>query len=238
MTSETDGVIERDADLLVALGHRFDRPELLLEALTHPSTTGGAGQDGPNYERLEFLGDRVLGLVLADILLKRYGGEREGALARRHADLVRRETLAAVARSMRLGPHIRLSKGESAGGGRENAAILADCCEAVIAALFLDGGLEAAARFIEAQWSPLLAEAGAPPVDAKTELQEWAQERGLPLPAYQTVSSTGPDHKPTFSVEASVEGLPAVAASGGSKRAAEQAAAAELLRLARGADDG
>lgn len=238
MTAEADGVIERDAGLLKVLGHRFDRPELLLEALTHPSSTGGAGQDAPNYERLEFLGDRVLGLILADILLKRYTGEREGALARRHAELVRRETLAAVARNMNLGAHIRLSKGERAAGGRENAAILADCCEAVIAALYLDGGLEAAAHFIEARWAQMLEDAGAPPIDAKTELQEWAQERGLPLPVYRTTSSTGPAHNPTFSVEASVEGLPVVVASGGSKRVAEKVAAAELLLFARTADDG
>lgn len=237
MTAEADGVIEQDADLLNVLGHRFDRQELLIEALTHPSSTGGAGEEAPNYERLEFLGDRVLGLILADILLRRHEGEREGALARRHADLVRRETLAEVARNIELGAHIRFSKGERAAGGPENAAILSDCCEAVIAALYLDGGLETAARFIETQWAQLLAEAGEPPVDAKTELQEWAQERGLPLPVYRTVSSTGPAHNPTFSVEVSVEGLPSIAASGGSKQAAEKAAA-ELLLAARVADDG
>lgn len=226
---------ERDvAGLEKMLGHRFGRPELLEEALTHPSTLGGRGR-ARNYERLEFVGDRVLGLVLAELLFDRYGEEREGDLSRRHADLVRRESLASVALSMGLGAHIRLAKGEAASGGRENPAILADCCEAVIAALYFDGGLEAARKFIEAGWRDLVDGAVRPPIDAKTELQEWAQARGLPLPAYRVVSSAGPDHNPIFSIEVAVDGLPAAVARGPSKRLAEKAAAAKLLGLMRDA---
>jgi len=220
------------------LGHVFARPRLLEQALTHASLSGTDTGHRAHYERLEFLGDRVLALVLAQLLFERYAEEREGALARRHADLVRRETLARVARSIGLTEHIRLSRGEEATGGRDNPAILADCCEAVIAALFLDGGLPAAARFVEAQWAPLLSERPRPPVDAKTALQEWAQGRGLALPTYRTVATEGPDHRPSFSVEVSVEGLPPVTATGSSKRVAEKAAAAELLRRAHEAGDG
>lgn len=223
-------VVERRfAKLYLSLGHSFRRPELLDEALTHSSA--GAGRD---YERLEFLGDRVLGLVVSRLLLQRFPDEKVGQLARRHAALVSEETLARVAERVGLGEFVRLSPGEEQAGGRANAALLADCGEAVIAALYLDGGMEAAERFIALQWTPMMAEAVRPPKDAKTALQEWAQGKGLPLPAYALVERSGPDHDPTFTVAAELRGLPRATASGKSKRAAEQLAAQALLRLIHG----
>ena len=214
------------------LGHRFSRPELLAQALTHPSAAG-RGASARSYERLEFLGDRVLGLVVADVLLGRFPRESEGALAMRLAGLVRRETLAEVARDLRLDEHLRLAKGEEAAGERDNDAILADACEAVIGALYLDGGLEAARALIETLWAPLVEAARKPPQDAKTALQEWAQGRGLPLPKYRELARTGPAHDPHFTVEVRVKGQDPECGEGGSKRTAERAAAERLIaRLA------
>ena len=213
------------ADLEAALDHEFDDPTLLDRALTHASAGGGRQSN----ERLEFLGDRVLGLIVADMLLQRFRDEDEGAIAKRHTALVRREALARVARSIELGAALQLSKGEEDNGGRSNPAILADACEAVIAALYRDGGLEAARRFIVEYWTPLLDETEAPPRDDKTALQEWAQGRGLPLPSYTEVDRQGPAHEPVFVIEAAVNGFPAVRADGASKRQAEQKAAAVLL---------
>lgn len=218
--------------LAARLGHRFARPGVLSQALTHAS----AVQDGPardhaveTYERLEFLGDRVLALIVADLLLERFPKEPEGPLAQRLADLVRRETLARVAQSIDLGAYLRLAKASDAGGERENPAILADACEAVIGALFLDGGLAAARGFVEPVWRPLLEEARRPPQDAKTALQEWAQGRGLPLPQYRETGRSGPDHEPVFTIEVSLPEQGGETGQGRSKRQAEQAAAERLL---------
>ncbi len=217
-------------DLLAErLGHRFARPELLREALTHASAGTAAARD---YQRLEFLGDRVLGLVIADLLLRRHPEENEGALARRHVALVRAETLAEVADGIGLGAFLILSSGEDGSGARSNRGLLADACEALIGALYLDGGLPAAECFIESQWSQLLA-ASVPERDAKTALQEWAQGRSLPLPDYTVLERMGPDHAPVFTVEVRVEGLPPARAEGPSKRIAEQSAAAMLLEATR-----
>jgi ribonuclease-3 len=217
------------ASLTEALGHRFERPELLTEALTHPSARARRGAPKRGYERLEFLGDRVLGLIIAELLWRRFPEEAEGALTRRHTSLVRRETLTGIARDVGLGAHIVLSAGEEAAGARANPSVLADVCEAVIAALYLDGGLSAAARFVERWWEPRLTKLGAPPRDPKTALQEWAQARGRALPVYRTVATEGPAHRRTFTVTVSVDGLPPATASGPSKRAAEAAAAAAAL---------
>ena len=211
------------------LGHDFADPGLLSRALTHgsvPRRRRGAGDD---YQRLEFVGDRVLGLIIAERLYRDFPEEREGALAKRFAMLVRREALAEVAGRIGLGPHITISKSEAEVGGRENPAILADCCEALIGALFLDGGLEPARRFVEAQWRTLIEADLRPPEEAKTALQEWAQARGLALPVYREVEREGPDHDPTFTVEVGVQGQAPTRGSGRSKRLAEQAAAARLL---------
>jgi len=216
------------------LGHRFDRPALLERAVTHPSAAPRRGAGAHGYERLEFLGDRVLGLVVTDLLLARFPEESEGDLGRRLAELVRRETVAEIAGRLDLAQYVRLAKGEQAAGERDNPAILADVCEAVFGALYLDGGLAAARAVIAPHWAPLIEAAPQPPQDAKTALQEWAQGRGLPLPDYQEVLRAGPAHGPTFTVEVSVAGEAPARGEGRSKRLAEQAAAGRLLDRLRG----
>lgn len=214
------------AELAGVLGHRFRDALLLTEALTHSSA---AGVDGTrSYERLEFLGDRVLALVIADVLLGKFPDEAEGLLARRHVALVRREALARVADAIALGRYLNLATGES-DTTRDLMSLKADALEAVMGALYLDGGLNAASAFIERHWAPLIAEDTHPPRDPKTSLQEWAQARALPLPRYEEVARAGPDHAPHFTVRVSVKGQAPGQASGRSKRAAEQEAAANLL---------
>jgi ribonuclease-3 len=222
-------------DLPKIIGYEFARRELLQEALTHPSALVAERRGrsrklvGRGYERLEFLGDRVLGLVVADLLWRRFEDEPEGDLTRRHTHLVRREALARVAKAIELGPHLVLSRAEAAAGAAGNPGILADACEALIAAIFVDGGFAAASSFIRRFWEPLIDEMEEPPRDPKTALQEWAQARGLALPAYQLVSTSGPDHSPLFTVAASVAGGDRATATASSKRAAEARAAASLL---------
>ncbi len=213
--------------LEAVLGHAFGDRNLLTEALTHSSHVSDARQ--PTYERLEFLGDRVLGLVVAEMLLEHFPGEEEGALARRHSALVMGETLARIGGGIGLSAHVILSRAEDDTGGRNKPNLLADVLEAVIAALYLDGGLKAAAEFIEKHWRPLMDSAPTPPQDAKTALQEWAQKEGKPLPDYELVSRTGPDHAPMFTVRTLVAGIRPETASGPTKKAAEQAAAETVL---------
>ena len=223
-------------DLAQAIGYKFGRPELLDEALTHPSAP--ASEHGRNrrrrkgshrgYERLEFLGDRVLGLVIADLLWRRFENEPEGHLTRRLTHLVRGEALARVANTIGLGGHLLLSRAEKAAGAAANPGILADGCEAVIAAIYLDGGFEAASDFVRRYWTPLIDEMDGPPRDPKTALQEWAQARALALPTYELVTTSGPDHALRFTVAAKVAGRDCATATAASKRIAE-AKAAELL---------
>ena len=213
-------------DLAAVLGHDFRDWRLLTEALTHSSAAGVEGTR--SYERLEFLGDRVLALVIADVLLDRFPDETEGDLARRHAALVRREAVARVAEAIELGRYLTLATGES-GMTRDLTSLKADALEAVMGAIYLDGGLNAASAFIERHWAPLIAEDTHPPRDPKTSLQEWAQARALPLPRYQEVARAGPDHAPHFTVRVSVQSQAPGEANGRSKRAAEQEAAANLL---------
>jgi ribonuclease III len=184
---------------------------------------------GRGYERLEFLGDRVLGLVVADLLWRVFADEPEGLLTRRHTHLVRRETLARVAEEIGLGRHIVLSPAEAAAGGSANPAILADSCEAVIAAIYIDGGFDAAARFVRRFWEPRIDAMEGPPHDPKTALQEWAQARGLGLPRYELVATSGPDHALQFTVAASIAGGDVATATASAKRTAEAGAAAALL---------
>ena len=217
--------------LAAVLDHQFSRPELLEQALTHPSAAPST-----TYERLEFLGDRVLGLVVADMVFRAFPQESEGPLARRFAALVRRETLVRVAESIDLGAHLKVSKAEQ--GGRASGNLLADATEAVIAALFLDGGYEAARRFVERHWRPLLAEQAEPPQDAKTALQEWAQGHGMVLPAYRLLGSEGPPHDPVFEIEVSLPGHAPAQGRGRSRRAAESAAAAALYQRLRSSNRG
>ncbi len=221
------------SDLAATLGHRFRHDDWLREALTHPSREGEA-----SYQRLEFLGDRVLGMIIAARLLAAFPDDDEGTLARRFNALVRKKTLARIAAEAGLAPHIRLSRGEAESGGREKSGILADVCEAVIAALYLDGGLEAAERFIDRYWGALISEQEAVPVDAKSALQEWAAARGMAPPEYEMVAREGPDHAPLFTIEVRLDGAGTARGRGRSKQQAEQRAAARLLARCQGeADD-
>ena len=207
------------------LGYTFNDPALLRRALTHASHS----TDGSN-ERLEFLGDRVLGLVIAEKLHALYPDDAEGVLALKLNALVRAEACALAAEKAGLSEHLILANSEQASGGRKKAAILAGACEAVIAALYLDGGFEVARGFIERNWEDQFAGLGRDMRDAKTALQEWSQGRkGGGAPAYKQVKREGPDHAPRFWVEVSVSGQEPVTGEGGSKREAEQAAAKAML---------
>jgi ribonuclease-3 len=214
-------------DLTELLDYQFKDPDLARTALTHRSA---AGRGEPTYERLEFLGDRVLALVVSDLLFEHFPSEEEGALAKRLVALVRKETLAEVAAKLDLGAQVILSKGEEDAGGRENPAILADVCESLIGAIFRDGGLEPARAFITRHWHEVMISERKPPKDAKTTLQEWAQGRGFDLPEYRTVDRSGPDHAPCFTIEVRVGKYPPERAEGATKRMAEQAAAERLLK--------
>ncbi len=228
MPSEHD-LESRMQNLMERLGHSFRDAGLLGEALRHSSDPDVSQGRAASNQRLEFLGDRVLGLVIAEWLLQRYPGEAEGEIARRHANLVRRDALARAGGDIDLASYLSLSRGEDEAGGRQNPALIADACEAVIAALYLDGGLDPAAAFIAKAWAEMIAEAPEPPVDSKTHLQEWAQGRGLKLPSYAETGRQGPAHNPQFTIEAMVDGYPPMAGTGASKRAAEQEAAKALL---------
>ncbi len=215
------------------LGHEFRNPALLAEALTHASAVSGHASRRRSYERLEFLGDRVLGLIIAHLLIERFPNDAEGALTHRHAALVQKSALTAVAERLELGRWIQVGRNEAESGGRAKPALLADCCEAVIGAIYLDGGLEPARRFVAREWEPFIAGALAPPRDAKTALQEWAQARGREVPTYDVVATTGPPHDPRFTVEVRLPGLEPARGEGRSKRVAERRAAELLLERAR-----
>lgn len=214
------------------LGHRFTDQALLARALTHRSAVA---DDASAYERLEFQGDRVLALVVCDLLMRAYPKEPEGSLSKRLHVLVSRETLADIALAIGIAPHLRLGGGaEVEAEARRNPSILGDVVEALIAALYRDGGIEAARAFIAANWQSRLDAAGTPPKDPKSALQEWAMARGLALPTYQEVGRDGPPHAPVFTIEVAVDGHPPAQAEGGSKRVAEREAADRLLKALQG----
>ena len=213
------------------LGHRFAQPGLLKEALTHRSAMHGqrgVPKGTGSNERLEFIGDRVLGLLVAEWLGERFPGEQEGALGRRLALLVSQPVLADIAEQAGLNAVLTVAPGESRAGVRKRATVLADAMEAVIGALYLDGGLEAARLFVRRSFAPAMDGQPQPPKDAKTALQEWAQGRGLPLPNYVMVSRDGPPHAPDFTISVTVAGQTATGRAG-NKRAAEMAAAEDLI---------
>jgi ribonuclease-3 len=220
---------EAIAELERRLGHAFADRELLERALTHASVGSGARKVAHN-ERLEFLGDRVLGLLAAEALVARHPDWREGELSRRHATLVAGKTCAEVARRVGLPAALRLAGGASKQGGRDNDRILGDAMEALMAAVYLDGGLQAARGVFADSWTDALATAAAETGrEPKTALQEWAMAAGLPLPAYREVSRSGPDHAPLFVVEAEVQGHAPARAVGSTLREAEKSAALALL---------
>lgn len=210
------------------LNYTFRDSTLLRKALTHPSAPQKTKLE--NYERCEFLGDRVLGLVIASYLYHQYPNNKEGDLSKRFTNLVRKEALASVAKSLDLGHFIYMSESEVAVDGHKNDSILADACEALIGAIYLDGGFEAAYRFILEQWHDLIEEhSNEIHVDAKTQLQEFLQKYKRPLPHYSIIAVTGPDHAPFFKVCLSVKDEKSVYGEGCSRRQAEQQAAAEML---------
>jgi len=212
------------------LGHGFARPALLREALTHRSAVQrGNRRAGASNERLEFMGDRVLGLLIAEWLVERYPEEPEGDLGPRLAHLVSQPVLAGVAEAIGLPAALSVAPGEAKAGVKQRATVLADALEAAIGAICLDGGLEPARAFVRRAWEPAMTAQAVPPKDAKTALQEWALAHGRELPVYRVVARSGPPHAPEFTVSVSV-GKHAGNGSASSKRAAEQRAAEDLLR--------
>lgn len=212
-------------NLELRLGYRFQCRDYMRHALTHASTGGER-----DYERLEFLGDRVLGLVVADLLYKEFPNENEGALARRHAALVSGETLAVIAEKIDLGDVMHLSDGERAAGGAKKENLLSDVMEALIGAAYLDGGLEPCCGIIAGLWHDILHTMDTPPQDPKTALQEWAQARGLGLPEYTLERREGPDHAPLFYTNVRIEGFDPAIGEGSSRRMAEKSAATALIK--------
>jgi ribonuclease III len=208
------------------LGHRFRQGGLLVQALTHGSI---AGPTRPDNQRLEFLGDRVLGLAMAEALLAADPGAAEGVLAPRFNALVRKETCAEVARELALGDVLRLGRSEMLSGGRRKEALLGDAMEAVIAAVYLDAGFDAARDVVIRLWGDRIGDVAADARDAKSALQEWAQARGMAPPSYSESGRTGPDHAPLFTVEVRLEDGASATAEARTKRIAEQSAAAALL---------
>jgi ribonuclease-3 len=211
------------------LGYRFADPELLDRALTHSSAVSPGKRIANSYQRLEFLGDRVLGLVVADLLYRRLPKANEGELSRALNALVRKETCAAIARQLELGTELNLGDSEARTGGAEKEAILGDVTEALIGAIYCDGGLGRAYELIEGFFGEQLGVANSDRADAKTTLQEWAQGRGLEPPNYVETERTGPDHSPEFTIAVKIAGFEPLAATGPSKKLAEHKAAERFL---------
>ena len=211
------------------LGYRFADPELLDRALTHSSAVSPGKRVAQSYQRLEFLGDRVLGLVVADMLYRRLPKANEGELSRSLNALVRKETCAAIARQLDLGSELNLGESEARTGGAEKEAILGDVAEAVIGAIYCDGGLGRAYELVEGIFGDHIGLAGADRSDAKTTLQEWAQGRRLEPPTYTETERTGPDHAPEFTISVKVGKFEPLSASGPSKKLAEHKAAERFL---------
>jgi ribonuclease-3 len=215
-------------ELYARLGHTFAEPALLKLALTHSSARAGTKSTEDN-ERLEFLGDRVLGLAIAELLADHFPDAREGELARWFNQMVRAETCALIAQDLDLGRYILMSGGEAGSGGRRKKTILANACEAVLGAVFADGGYETARAVVRRFWEPHLDTLGFAAPDAKSVLQEWAQGKGLALPLYREIAREGPDHAPRFTAEVQIDGVAPERGQGANKREAEQEAALALL---------
>ncbi|QEW22215.1 Ribonuclease 3 [Marinibacterium anthonyi] len=218
-------------DFQTRIGHRFANPELLVQALTHGSI---ATATRPDNQRLEFLGDRVLGLAMATALLQADTGAREGQLAPRYNALVRKEACADVAREIGLGDVLKLGRSEMLSGGRRKEALLADALEALIAAVYVDAGFDAAQALVLSLWGDRVGRVESDARDAKTALQEWAQARGQMPPSYTEIARSGPDHAPRFTISVRLADGTEEKAEAGSKRQAEQAAAKALLDRLKG----
>jgi ribonuclease-3 len=229
------------AALEARIGHKFADPALLITAFTHVSALKSARKRGDSYQRLEFLGDHVLGLVVSDMLYRAFPNADEGELSKRLADLVRKESCADVAKSLGLFDDIKLGQVGASASARLRKSVLGDICEAVIGAVFLDGGYAVAAQFVERNWTERMRKPRRPLRDPKTVLQEWAQGKGLPTPVYREIERTGPHHDPQFRVAVDLPGLAPAEGVGGSKRAAEKVAASAMIAregVAGGSNDG
>lgn len=213
--------------LEASVGHKFKDRGLLDRAMTHRSAAQGKAVEWSN-ERLEFLGDRVLGLVMVETLLQRFPSAREGDLAPRLNLLVSRDTCAVIGAQLGLDPFIMVDRAERSGGPLK-ASLLANATEALLGAIYLDAGLAAARKFVMARWRAQLAMCEAPPRDPKSALQEWAQGEGHPAPVYLAAGRTGPDHAPVFMTTVEVKGFPQARGTGASKQDAEREAAKALL---------
>ncbi len=213
------------------IGYKFSNLSLLETAMTHKSVTADKNipDNQRNYERLEFLGDRVLNLVVADLLLQEFEDEAEGQIARRYSALINRHQLSEIALSLKIGEYIRLSEAENISGGQDKLTILADVVESIIGAIYRDGGLEPAQEFVSRLIKPLLNKNLEPPIDYKTALQEWLQARSNDIPTYTVTNQTGPDHAPEFEISVSVLDFPPQSASAKNKKAAEKGAAEKML---------
>lgn len=216
-------------DLETRIGYTFENRAFLQQALTHSSRSGAK-----NNERIEFLGDRVLNLVIAESLFRRFPDESEGNLAKRHSALVQGRMLAVIGGIVGLGDFINMSDAERQSGGAENENILSDAMEAALGAIFLDGGLEPARDVILRLWGDNITTLTEVHQDPKTELQEWVQARGLPLPEYIIVDRSGPDHAPLFVIEVRVRGYDPVRAEGSSRRQGEKTAARKMMTIVKG----
>ena len=223
------------------IGHKFVDANLLVTAMTHVSALKPSRKRGESYQRLEFLGDHVLGLIVSDMLYRSFPNADEGEMSKRLADLVRKESCADVAKSLGLADDIKLGAVGAGAGARLRKSVLGDICEAVIGAVYLDGGYQAAFEFVERNWTERMKKPRQPLRDPKTVLQEWAQGKGLPTPVYREVERTGPHHDPQFRVAVDLPGLAPAEGVGGSKRAAEKVAASVMIEregVAGGSNDG
>jgi ribonuclease-3 len=224
------------------IGYKFQDAALLATAFTHVSALKPATRHrADSYQRLEFLGDHVLGLVVSDMLYRAYPRADEGELSKRLADLVRKESCADVAKSLGLLDDIKLGAVGAGAGARLRKSVLGDICEAVIGAIYLDGGHAAAVQFVERNWIERMRKPRRPLRDPKTVLQEWAQGKGLPTPVYREIERTGPHHDPQFRVAVDLPGLAPAEGVGGSKRAAEKVAASVMIEregVGGGSNDG
>jgi ribonuclease III len=217
-------------NLQKVIGYRFGNISLLEKAITHPSYVS-VKPKAKSYERLEFLGDAVLGLIVSEYLHISFHEESEGGLAKRRAAVVCGESLAIVARKLNIGSFLLVSGSEESNGGRDNSANIENSLEAIIGAIYMDGGMEPARTFILSHFEELMREMSSPPKDPKTTLQEWAQARGYSVPLYETVTQEGPAHHPIFTIKVTVQDAPEVVAKGNSKKMAEREAAKKLLEL-------
>ncbi|QDF38464.1 ribonuclease III [Bradyrhizobium symbiodeficiens] len=228
-SSKAKAATDANAALEARIGHSFADPNMLMQAITHVSALKSGRKRGDSYQRLEFLGDHVLGLVVSDMLYHAFPNADEGELSKRLAELVRKESCADVAKSLGLLDDIKLGSVGSSADARLRKSILGDICEAVIGAVFLDGGYAAASEFVKRNWTERMHKPRRPLRDPKTVLQEWAQGKGLPTPVYREVERTGPHHDPQFRVAVDLPGLAPAEGIGGSKRAAEKVAASVMI---------